>query len=213
MIADIVARRGITEILHFTTNQGVLGILDSKKLRCRNALRADERLEFILKLNAQSRARDVAWHGYANLSISRINSEFFRWSFGWHKDEPVWWCILSFDPCILEHAGVVFTTTNNVYTYVRRAAGEAGLEGAFAHRVAGKSGIPIERYAALPSHFTTCEQAEVLYPDYVDTAYLRKIYVATDSSADELAGQLSAIGQAHFPVVVAPNYFESIPNG
>jgi hypothetical protein len=56
-----------------------------------------------------------------NLSISRINARLFNISAkNWHRALDGWWAVLSFDPLILTHDGVVFATTNNAYPGVIR---------------------------------------------------------------------------------------------
>lgn len=209
-VADVIAQRNIEEILHFTTNKGVLGILDSRSLKSRERLLADQRLEYILQPNAADRSKDAAWLDYVNLSISRINSNFFSVSSGnWHKDKNLWWCILSFVPEILAHDGVFFTTTNNIYTGVRRDSGPAGLENMFAEQITQWIGRVVRRDAAIADNWPTCVQAEVLYPAQVSTEYLQKIYVNDEQSADELAGQLSMLRHPIVPIEIRPELFTS----
>jgi len=51
-IDDIVIQRKISEILHFTTNEGLLGILYSGALKSRQCLPQEKQLEYIYKPNA-----------------------------------------------------------------------------------------------------------------------------------------------------------------
>jgi hypothetical protein len=206
-IAEQVRNRGITEVLHFTTNKGVLGVLDGKALKARARLHHDERLEYIFQPNAASRDKDLDWLDYVNLSISRINANFFSASGNWHRNKNLWWCVLSFSPEILSHEGVFFSTTNNIYTGVKRAAGEAGFEKMFAQMVTRWSTNVIARDSSTPSNFTTCIQAEVLYPGEVSTEFLQKIYVTDETSADELAGQLAMLRHRDIPIEIAPKIF------
>ncbi len=76
-IDDEIKKRGITEVLHFTTNRGLLGVLYSSALKSKARLTQDEQLEFILRPNAQVR-KDPAWLDFVNLSISAINSTYFQ---------------------------------------------------------------------------------------------------------------------------------------
>lgn len=210
-IQDTINTRNISEILHFTTNRGVLGILDTQLLKSRARLNTDARLEYIFKANAEDRSRDLAWLDYVNLSISRINKFFFERSAGnWHKYADLWWCILSFSPEILAHQGVIFTTTNNIYTSVRRAPEKEGLEAAFADKIKWYRDIVIFRDQALPENMTTCEQAEVLYPGQLSTQYLRKIYVPSEEIEDELVAQIGAVGHTHVPIEVCAPLFSKL---
>ena len=134
-INEILRQRQITEILHFTTNEGLLGILYSRSIKSRQKLPKEKTLAYIYQPNAVFR-KDKDWLDYINLSISRINYQFFDISANrWHRDRNIWWCVLSFDPVILSHSGVYFTTTNNVYTGVRRDTGEKGLQALFDSRI------------------------------------------------------------------------------
>lgn len=197
-IEEIIEYRGIEEILHYTTHLGMIGILDSKAVKSRFRLNHNQRLEYILKLNTPI-VRDTNWIDYVNLSISRINTHLFNISSGrWHPN--VWWCILSFDPAILTHEGVYFTTTNNVYhSTVRRGRDSAALEAMFAPVVPwGYYGSKRTRKSNMPDSYPTCEQAEVLYPRELSTDFLQRIYVAEGEEVDEVNAQIAAVNH---PVV------------
>jgi hypothetical protein len=205
-IDALIAKRGITEIVHYTTHLGLTGVLATKSLKCKNQLRAEQNLIHILKINTQ-REFDPEWNGYVHLSISRINSQLFGCSWGsWHRDAR--WRILAFDPIITTHAGVQFVTTNNAYwQHLKRGKGAASLEALFADTVAGRYGTRIKREEGMPENLTTCEQAEVLYPEAVSTDFLRRIYVPSAEDQNEVAGQLYATGIATIEVVVDRNKF------
>lgn len=205
-IQEIAKRRSITEVLHFTTHKGLLGALHSGAVKSRKRLPADVDLQFIYQPNANFR-KDQAWLDYVNLSISCINKEFFRVSCRWHRDEDLWWCILSFDPGILAHDGVYFTTTNNMYTGVRRGTGAAALEALFAPRITRWTGNSVQRTPGMPSHLTTCMQAEVLYPRELSTGYLRRVYVVRAEDSDEVHAQLAMTGFQATDVLVDPERF------
>jgi hypothetical protein len=206
-VAERAAEFGVNEILHFTTNRGVLGVLDARALKARARLNVDERLEYIFQPNAANRDKDAAWLDYVNLSVSRINNQFFGASGNWHRNKNFWWCVLSFDPAILDHAGVHFSTTNNIYTGVRRGQGEDGFVNMFAPRVVRWAGNHVDRSAILQSNYTTCVQAEVLYPGQVSTDFLKRIYVLDEQSADELAAQIHVLRHPAVPIEVCPRIF------
>lgn len=209
-VSDIIQERGITEILHFTTNSGVLGILDSRFLKARQRLNEDARLEYIFTPNAAVRTRDVAWLDYVNLSISRINTWFATSSGKWHRPKGVWWCVLAFKPEILSHPGVYFTTTNNIYSSVKRSRGDVGLEAMFSENITQYSTNVVNRKANTPASFTTCEQAEVLYPGQVSTEFLQKIYVPSSEIEDQVAGQLNAVGHPFVDLEVRQSLFSEL---
>ncbi|KPA06462.1 DarT ssDNA thymidine ADP-ribosyltransferase family protein [Pantoea agglomerans] len=207
-IDEVIIKRSINSIVHFTTNRGLLGILATKTLKSRLRLNKDEHLIHIFQPNAAYRDKDKAWLDYVNLSISRINTEFFNTSSkSWHSEKNFWWCILDFSPKILNHQGVNFTTTNNIYTGVIRKPGHDGLEAMFADRINHWRGKDIVRPKALEAKFPTCLQAEVLYPKEISTEFLQAIYVQNDEIADEVAGQLGAMNHRNIPIITSPDKF------
>ena len=140
------------------------------------------------------RSRDVPWHGYNSLSIGKVNSELLaRKNRQENQDQYLGWYLLAFDPVILTHAGVLFSTTNNAYTSVTlRAGGREGLEALFAPSVvAYPSRTSVRRRAKMPYCEPTCRQAEVLYPDSLSLEYLRTIYVIEPEQADWVSAIVS----------------------
>jgi len=66
--SDIVRSRGIKEVLHFTTNKGITGILAVQSVKSRGRLSSEEYLEHVLKYNCPDRSRDRDWHDYVNMT-------------------------------------------------------------------------------------------------------------------------------------------------
>lgn len=203
-ISEAIAKRAIKQVVHFTTNRGLIGILDSGFLKSREILPEDSRLEFIIKNNSATR-KDVEWLSFVNLSITKVNHEFFNYCSKWHHD--IFWCVLSFSPEILTHDGVVFTTTNNIYPSVQRGRGESGFESIFADTVYGKYNTRISRSKSQPLNLPTDIQAEVLYPTKVDISFLQKIIVSCDDHADDVSGITYPMGRGAIVVDVNKNVF------
>jgi ssDNA thymidine ADP-ribosyltransferase, DarT len=134
-VATYAAGRGITEVLHFTTDKGLLGIFATGAILSRDPLDTDQYIEHIYTPNCNSRLKDSAWTGFVNLSISRVNNWMLTRSQGWHSTEDLWWAVLALDPCLLADPGVQFCTTNNTYPSVRRGTGVSGLEAMFADSI------------------------------------------------------------------------------
>lgn len=202
-----IENRQITELLHFTTNRGLLGILATRTLKCRDLLEEDKYLEFIFHANAHIR-RDTAWTGHVNFSISRVNPSFFSIAQRWHALENVWWYVLSFDPIVMTHRNVTFATTNNIWSGVLRGRGLAGFEALFApvvQRYAGHGSA--RRRPDHPDNWATCEEAEVLYPASISTDYLRIIYCATPEQLHTAEAQLNTLGHPTIKLVLAPAMF------
>ncbi len=206
-VEEVVLKRGIQEVLHFTTNLGLVGVLDSGSLKSRQRLENDQRLEHIFSPNAAFR-KDSDWLDYVNLSISKVNSRFFDICKNrWHRERNIWWCVLSFQPIILSHSRVYFTTTNNSYDCVRQAQGPEALEAMFAEKVEWWEGKYLRRSAKTSAAFPTNEQAEVLYPREVSSDFLQRIYVSCEEDLDEVYGQLGALGHRQIPITVNPAMF------
>jgi hypothetical protein len=213
-----IAAREIVEVLHFTTNRGIVGTLASRALLSRHRLPQEKYLEHVLHVNAAIRLEAAAffdksqnWLDYVNLSISEINRRYFLVSNRWHQDKNVWWGILAFDPQIMTHEGVVFATTNNSYDLCIRKGGIDGFEGLFAQTIQRKVGWSVSR-GRRTARLPTCEQAEVLYPAGVPTNFLRRIYVQKEEHHDQATGWLREFGVADVEVVLSPEKFIGEPN-
>ncbi|RFZ61410.1 hypothetical protein DE4576_05468 [Mycobacterium marinum] len=188
-ITKVIAERGITEVLHFTSApHGFVGICARGLVRSRDRLDADDYIQHIYTPNCPNRIKDEDWTDFVSLSITRVNKNMLGYSKSWHPEPGIWWVVLSFDPLILTHPGVHFTTTNNSYSKtVRRATGVGGLVDMFSNAVPwGHHGSVHYRSSDMPAHLTTDRQAEVLYPREVSLQHLRAVYVAQDEHIDEV---------------------------
>lgn len=206
-VEEVLKRRKIREIIHFTTNIGATGILGDGQLRSRERLPTDKHLVNVYPPNAHTRY-DKDHLDYVNLSISRINRRFFDASNNWHRNEDVWWCVLAFNPQIAAHDGVQFATTNNRYSGCERAAGGEGLETLFGPRIHQYETVWVSRSETQPHHWPTCRQAEVLYPHAVSTEYLQGIWVVNHAHHDVAAGWCELVGHDEIEVEVRPGAFE-----
>jgi len=184
-ILDQVSTRQIKEVMHFTTNPGLLGIFATGAVLSRDRLNTDRYVEHIYTPNCSDRLKDADWTDYVNMSISRVNGRMLGVSKNWHIDHELWWSVLAFDSELLGHDGVYFTTTNNTYPCVKRNPGVLGFSEMFAHSVEwGYYGSQIPRPPTRHSSLTTDLQAEVLYPGQVSLNHLRSIYVYEENNID-----------------------------
>ncbi|NQZ52428.1 MAG: DUF4433 domain-containing protein [Moritella sp.] len=204
-IQEIVSSRQISQVVHFTTNLGLVGILSLQSLKARGLLKDEEILKYILKYNSTYRS-DPAWTNHVNLSLSNINVEFFNYCKGWHSD--IYWCVLCFTTDILQHKKVVFTTTNNIYPSNKRATGPEGLLAMFADQVTGKRGAITIRDDDKIDNETTDIQAEVLYPRAIDIKYLTKIIVSSDEDSDNVSGLTHSLDLSNIVVEINENAFK-----
>lgn len=218
-IADIIQQRGISEVLHFTTNRGIIGTLVTGELLSRYLLPQEKYLQHVLHVNSASRPeskinfdKSQNWLDYVNLSISEINRRYFEFSAKWHKNSDIWWGIMAFDPTIMTHDGVFFATTNNSYEPLcTRETGDSGFARLFQEVVQRKSGWSVSRRGRA-AHLTTCEQAEVLYPKQVSVEFLRRIYVQEGEHQDQARGWLTEFGLRNVNVVINPAKFQGCKN-
>jgi hypothetical protein len=207
-IDEVIQKREISELLHFTTLKGLLGVLGSKKILSREFLKQEDLLEHIANFNTP-KVMDKGWEGYVNISISEINRRLFdisinKWDMGKNK-----WVILGITPEIMKHEGVIFATTNNGYTGVSRDQGADGLEALFAPKVriynTGQSEHRGERHS---SHNPTCPQAEVLYPKELQTCHLTHIYVMEDEDREDINGYFEFTSHPKIDLMTDPKKFE-----
>jgi len=183
-------KRGITSIVHFTRRAGLVGIFASSAVKSRHDLPEDHRLKHVYEANADRRL-DQFWLNYINLSVTNINMHMFKFSQRKHPDED--WMILEFGPKILQHRGVVFCTTNNIYPSAHRCRGLKGFEQMFAETVPGWYGNELDRRCRLPCE-TTDPQAEVLYPFELSLKHLHTVTVADDNGVDAVEAALEIYG-------------------
>ena len=211
-IRDIVRQRRIKEVLHFTTHLGLAGTLDLGALKARAHLHKEQSLVHILELN-RSFVQDPEWAGHISLSITQINEVFFRIaSEKWHRNSSRRWVVLSFHPEILEHPGVHFSTTNNIYSMTQRATGPAGLTALFAPSIdtlVYKKAYRLQRSECRIDALPTCPQAEVLYPDQITVDHLQRVYVRDPEHAHDVRALFQVQGHRQLEVTCAPLAFQA----
>lgn len=206
-VAEIIKVRGLSRVLHFTTSDGLLGMLADPppRLLPRAKLAENLHLEFILRLNAPTRT-DIDWFEYSSLSISEVNRYFFKYSLGNHPD--AFWVVLEFSEEILTHPGVYFASTNNIYPDVVRGQNGEGLSALFASSIKNdrlRSGW-LRRFDNLPKDCPTDNQAEVLYPGALSFDFLKKIHVPNEVGFRLVTAQLATC-RCVYEVVISPEHF------
>lgn len=217
-VDSVISDRGIKEVLHFTTENGLTGCCASNFVLSRAGLNADKYLSFIASPVSKERKeaestfnKDENWLDYVNLSVSEINSHYYNAARNWFKGEGAWWCILAFNPDILGHDKVYFATTNNIYTSVRRTKGAPGLKALFSSQIERWNRNVIVRRGR-EKHLPTCEQAEVLYPNKLSMQYLMKVYALNEEQASSINGTLKCFGFYDVDVIIDANKFNGVPN-
>jgi hypothetical protein len=200
--AHLARQLGVEEVLHFTTDKGMMGSLFARRLLSRSRVEDDPDLAFICLPVWPVKAN--AWVDYVSLSIHSINLDL--WERALSNLPERWWAILAFDPEILDHDGVWFATTNNIYPACRRGQGVEGFAALYADPVAGRRGIPSRR-TGLPDSQPTDRAAEALYPEAVDMDHLLRIYVRTPEDRRTIRAWCTAMDVAIPSVEVRPEAF------
>lgn len=197
----------IAEVVHFTTNRGLLGVLVEELCKARSLLAKDKYLESIYHQNTKIRREAPKFWSYVNLSISEPNQRFLQISSQeWWVNEDLFWVVLSFDPMIMTHPGVLFATGNMGYDGITPATGLQGVEALFGERVPSGYGKMTTRRNRAP-HLPTNPQAEVLYPQAVSTRHLQRIYALTPEDAANAHAIVSASGHDEVDIIVDPATF------
>lgn len=202
--AELAQARGITEILHYTSERGAMGTVMKGALLSREKVENDPDIAFIFE--GVWERKDPDWVNYISLSLSRVNLDLFRRSRQRFPD--YWWAILSFDVEILDQENVWFTTTNNIYPVCERATGEAGFEAMFAPEVPwGYQGSVKTRSPDIPDGWTTCSRAEVLFPQRIPLKYLRCVYVQGAQHRRLVQAWAEVYDAGEIPIEVDPGAF------
>ncbi|MGW7609183.1 DarT ssDNA thymidine ADP-ribosyltransferase family protein [Streptomyces sp. NPDC054766] len=208
-VESYIAQRGISEVRHFTTNRGLAGVLATQTLLSRKRLPEESYLEHIFTPNCDTR-KDLNYLDTISLSISKINADFFDICSGsWHADSDVWWVVLGFDASVLAHPGVIFTTTNNIYSNVRRGKGVEAFKMLFADEIRPFVPPPnvIIRRIGRPEECPTDVRAEALYPQHLTTDHLLRIYVRFPEHEEKVAATMDAVGHPSVEIKYDPEAF------
>ncbi len=197
----------IERVVHFTTNIGLIGVLNSECVKSRKGLNEDDYLCHILHKNCTYRS-DPAWVDYISMSIQQPNKMFFNYASRWDHNSEFWWCVLSFSPEILTHDGVVFCTTNNSYIEtVKRETGLKGLQALYANTVKERPPYVQTRNASTPLANPTSLQAEVLYPKQLGLEYLDNIYLPSLEYEAEALAYMAGAQKNGINYTVDPGFF------
>lgn len=200
--AEAAARRGVREIVHFTTEKGLLGSIRKGALLSRTRVQDDADLAFIFQ-RVWPR-RDHAWTDHISLSVNVINLDLYRRAQAHLPD--LWWTVLAFEPEILDHEGVWFATTNNIYPTCMRERGLAGFESLYAQEVLGRYSSRLTR-EGLDEAQPTDRAAEVLYPEELSLEHLAAVYVPSDEHRQHVLAWCDALDSVEPTVVVSQDAF------
>lgn len=204
-VSERARERGVTEILHYTSDRGVMGSVMKGALLSRQRVEADPDVAFIFE-GIWDR-KDHAWLDYISLSVARTNLDLFRRSRAHFPDR--WWAVMSFSPEILDHEGVWFTTTNNVYEdCCERGQGLDGFEAMYASPIEwGYYGSRKHRGSRHEEAWPTDRAAEVLYPGAIALEHLQTVYVEGKQARRMVNAWTDSFAKPELSVTVDPTPF------
>jgi hypothetical protein len=204
-VSERARERGVREILHYTSNKGLMGCVMKGAVLSRERVEADPDVAFIFE--GVWERKDHAWLDYISLSVARINLDLFCRSRNNFPER--WWAILSFSPDILDDEGVWFTTTNNVYEdCCERGQGLTGFEAMYGSLIEwGYYGSRKLRSAAHQDAWPTDRAAEVLYPGTIPLAYLQTVYVPGQKHRRMVNAWTDSFDKPELNVTVGPAEF------
>ncbi len=200
--SELATGRGVREVLHFTTDKGVMGSLRKQALLSRAQLEDDPDLAFIFLEVWPVKAPQ--WVDFISLSIHSINLDL--WQRAVRNLPDRWWAVMAFAPAILDHDGVWFSTTNNIFPAAKRAQGSDGLAALYADPVSGRYGEECTR-DSIERAQPTDRAAEVLYPTTIGLEHLTAIYVRTADHRRLVHAWCSAFDLDAPPVTVSTQIF------
>jgi ssDNA thymidine ADP-ribosyltransferase, DarT len=203
-VVDLAAEFGVTELLHYTPNPGMLGTLRTECLLSRRRVEGNEEVAYIRE-PVWPRKKE-RWTDHVSLSISRINAELFEQSRRHYPEH--WWSILSFDTAMLDVEDVWFATCNNFFPRCQRNQDEAGFRALFAEEVVGKLDTLHRRDDTMPASWPTDRTAEVLYPGQIGLSHLRSIYVSELKHRAIILAWSEALSIEPPMVLIEPQRFE-----
>lgn len=221
-ITEKIIQKGINEVLHFTLDNNLIGIIANGCLLSRMQLDKKDleyqSLEFVNDIIWTDRNRDAEWTDHINLSIESINKFLLDRARANNLNHK--WFILSFDPEILAHNDVHFTTTNNAYVpHVIRGSGCKGFELPFIDKYKDKNGNVHFRKPTLTTNFPTSQQAEALYFKKLTLDKMSKIYVEDEDGFRHATTAISSSvflpecpSLSHVKIEINPLKFKSNPN-
>jgi hypothetical protein len=102
-IADRARAIGVSEVLHYTSEKGVMGSIIVGAVLSRDEVENTEEVAYIYE-GVWDRSRDIEWIGHISMSLTEVNVDLFQRS---RRNHPHWWwAIMSFPPEILDDEGV-----------------------------------------------------------------------------------------------------------
>lgn len=187
------------QILHYTSERGVMGAVMKQALLSREQVENDPDVAFIFE--GIWERKDPEWVDYISLSVSRINLDLFQRS---RNNFPnFWWAVMSLDVAILDHEGVWFTTTNNIYPPCGRGQGVDGFEAMFAEPIEwGYYGSRRWRSPVYRDSWPTDRAAEVLFPTRIPLEHVQRLYVPGQQHRRLVSAWAEAYGVPDLPVEI-----------
>lgn len=217
-ISEAAAARGITQLVHFTPLENIIGMLSLGALLPRRTLLEKAEVDQVTHLRDYLCLNDKMRLDYRtdclNLSIQHPNSYLFSRFRSLHTACDLW-VVLFLEPALLDIPGTVFTVGNAASSAVRsHGTGEelAAFEALFAESVETRFDRgPTSRRPGLAACYPTDIQAEVLLPHEVPLDEIVAFAVENEEHAARLKAlfRVSNYADTAEKVVVNPALFSS----
>lgn len=194
---EVIKKREIKYLIHFTPTINLLGIFEEQKILSRKLIEqlVINNLDILdyIEFTDSHRFDDK---NFINLSIQSPNASLFKkFRSKTQQDCHVKWCVLKIDTKYIYHIDTIFSITNAANSYNKNNIRITGDIEKFKLMFSPSIDI-INSYGNkklnrgnLPNNYTTDEQAEVLVRDYIlasdilEVCFLDYIDLATGKAA------------------------------
>ena len=182
---DVIEKRGIECLIHFTTTSNLSSILENRELMSRKILESNDLAFDIIDPN---RYDDIKQ--YINLSLSGPNTEMFKAKRRDYKDRN--WCVLKIDPKHIYDRETRFSYHNAAHT-VKLQDGISGDLSQFKKLFKQKLDITnsygtlnvVTRDTQLLPKYPTCVQAEILVKDSIPLESILEVCFESKEKMEE----------------------------
>jgi hypothetical protein len=189
-VVEVLQRRGVTRLLHFTPARNLPHILRDRRLRAVKELAEDVRAVYA---NTDPQRLD-GQTDKISCSIEFPNGWYLRRVKGKTVNYPDW-VYLVLDPLVAARPGALFCYRNAASGYGDRLkAGQSGLEECYAPSVVGAYDRTYRRGPHHSPAAPTDAQAEVLVPGPIDLSHIRAIIHPSPAHAAQEWARLGRLG-------------------
>jgi len=189
-----LSTRGITRLIHFTTEQNLPIIMEAGSVLSRSHLteirHPDESILDAVVTNDQVRLDNRP--DYVNVSIEHPNIPLLNAYKRRNSLSHVNWCLLALSPELIFHRDTLFAITNAASNRAKKA----GISGDISdfRRLFSDTAKPNDSALNSNSKYPVDIQAEVLYQGSIPTGYIDEVIFETDEHQAKTVAALRLLG-------------------